>query len=123
VTGTVFVALLAGHLLGDWIVQTDRQAINKTTSWPAMQRHVLGYHATLAACVLPFWHTRWTALALAVSWVLHGFIDRRWPVRWLMRRTGSARFTEQFWGVLCVDQALHLVTICGMALLAEGTTP
>jgi hypothetical protein len=121
-TGTVFVALLAGHLLGDWVVQTHRQALDKVTSWPAMGRHLLGYHATMAACVLPLWHTRWTALALAASWTVHGIVDRRWPVRWLLARTGSAAFADLPWGVLCVDQALHLATVCGMALLAGGTS-
>jgi hypothetical protein len=36
-TATVFLILLAGHLLGDWVTQTDWQAANKTAPglpWP-----------------------------------------------------------------------------------------
>jgi len=31
----VFLVLLAGHLVGDWMVQNDWQAANKTRSWAA----------------------------------------------------------------------------------------
>jgi hypothetical protein len=39
-TATVFLALLAGHLLGDWVAQTDEQAVTKTRSWAALGGHV-----------------------------------------------------------------------------------
>lgn len=127
---------LAGHLLGDWVVQTDRQAACKVwpqampaldpfaprfaaqaraevrrwrlRTWRANQAHVATCHATLAILIGPWRHDRWALVALAVSWLSHSVIDRRWPVRWLMRSTGSAAFAEQTWGVLAVDQALHL---------------
>ena len=34
-TAIVFLVLLAGHLLGDWVAQNDWQATNKTRSWTA----------------------------------------------------------------------------------------
>jgi hypothetical protein len=40
ITATVFLVLLAGHLLGDWVAQTDWQATTKTRSWPALAAHV-----------------------------------------------------------------------------------
>jgi len=39
-TATVFLALLAGHLLGDWVTQSDWQAANKTRSWAALAAHL-----------------------------------------------------------------------------------
>ena len=104
--------VLAGHLVGDWIVQTDKQAANKTTSWTAMGRHLLGYHLTLAGFAVFAIHTWPAFFALAISAATHGFIDRRWPVKWLMQVTGSAPFAETTWGVLVVDQALHLSILC-----------
>ena len=47
-TATVFLALLAGHLLGDWVAQTDWQATTKTRSWPALAAHVTSYHLGVA---------------------------------------------------------------------------
>lgn len=116
----LFPLLLAGHLVGDWVVQTDWMAANKARTdglW-AMLAHVLTYHLAMAAFVLPVWHTRGTALALLVSALTHGFIDRRWPVRSLLRMTGSPEFAGQLWGVIATDQALHLSILCVIAAVA-----
>jgi hypothetical protein len=45
--------VLAGHLLGDFVTQTDWQAVNKESSWRADLGHVLTYHFTMAVLVLP----------------------------------------------------------------------
>lgn len=106
--------VLAGHLIGDWIVQTDNQAANKMTSWAANQRHMLGYHITLLLCLLlaPGLLVWKAATIIGTSWITHSFIDRRWPVRWLMCHTGSSPFSEMTFGVIAVDQALHISILC-----------
>lgn len=114
---TLLPALLAAHFIGDWIVQTDWQAANKMTSWRANQMHILGYHAcVLVALEAVALHRPWASLTILLcSYVTHSFIDRRWPVRWLMRHTGSAPFSETTFGVIAVDQALHLSILCVLA--------
>ena len=163
---SVLAAVLAGHLVGDWIVQTDWQAATKVrparfersvdeeleqamtatvrdaprrsvwlpdplsraavvwdqrraeywTSWRANQAHMLGYHLAIVACVVcayPAHICAWRlAVLVAVSWLTHSFIDRRWPVRWLMEHTGSGPFSKTTWGPVVVDQALHLSILC-----------
>ena len=105
--------VLAGHFIGDWVVQTDYQAVAKASSWVANQRHMLGYHITLGALATLSLGVSWPLLVLiSVSWITHSFIDRRWPVRWLMAHTGSRPFSETPWGVIAVDQALHLSILC-----------
>jgi hypothetical protein len=60
----------------------------------------------------------WKALAvLAVSAATHALIDRRWPVRALLRVAGSPGFATVEWGVIAVDQALHLSILAMLALL------
>lgn len=54
--GDLFLLILAGHLLGDFVTQTDWQAANKEASWRADFGHVLNYHLTMAAPILPAWH-------------------------------------------------------------------
>lgn len=125
--------VLAGHFIGDWLVQTDWQAAEKGwvriptptfgfhghgygpaywRSWKTNQAHMLGYHLTLG--VLVAFALPWLPLLvlLAVSWVTHSFIDRRWPVRWLMEYTRSGAFAKTPWGPMAVDQALHLSILC-----------
>ena len=55
----IFPILFAAHMLGDWVIQTDKQAMNQMASWRAMAGHVLTYQMCMAVLVLPFWHDRW----------------------------------------------------------------
>lgn len=108
---SVLPLVLAAHFVGDWLIQTDWQAANKIRSWRAMADHMLGYHLTLAAALaLVYRDNQWwrPVTIILISLVTHAFIDRRWPVKWLMAHTGSRPFSETAWGVLVVDQALHL---------------
>jgi hypothetical protein len=104
----LFLLVLAGHLLGDFVMQTDWQANNKESSWRADLAHVLTYHVTLAGLVLPVWHDWRAVWFLGISAATHAFVDRRWPTRLLLGYTGSKNFATVFWGVIATDQALHL---------------
>jgi hypothetical protein len=119
---TVFLLLLTGHLLGDWVAQSDWQATNKTRSWAALVAHVAGYHLVMALLLLvPVLRDGWPAgkalAVLAVSAATHALIDRRWPVRALLRVAGSPGFATIEWGVIAVDQALHLSILAMLAVL------
>jgi hypothetical protein len=118
----VFLVLLAGHLLGDWVAQTDWQAANKTRSWAALATHVASYHLIVGLLLLiPVLRDGWPAgkalAVLTVSASTHAVIDRRWPVRALLRAAGSPGFATVEWGVIAVDQALHLFILAMLALL------
>jgi hypothetical protein len=121
-TATVFVVLLAGHLLGDWVAQSDWQATTKTRSWAALAAHVATYHLLMGALLLvPVLRDGWPAwkalAALLVSAATHAVIDRRWPVRALLTATASPGFATLEWGVIAVDQALHLTILALLAVL------
>ena len=121
-TAIVFLVLLAGHLLGDWVAQSDWQATNKTRSWAALAAHVAGYHLVMGLLLLlPVLRDGWPAgkalAVLAVSAATHALIDRRWPVRALLRVAGSPGFATVEWGVIAVDQALHLSILAMLAVL------
>ncbi|WP_432839387.1 DUF3307 domain-containing protein [Dactylosporangium sp. CA-092794] len=131
VFAVAMVALLVGHSLGDHIAQTDHQAAQKAApglaGWRALGGHLLGYHLTLAAVLLV------TALALrlplsplgvaaglAFSIATHGLLDRRWPVRAVLRATRSPQFaqaTTPVNGMYVADQALHHLALLVTALL------
>jgi Protein of unknown function (DUF3307) len=121
-TAIVFLVLLAGHLLGDWVAQTDWQATNKTRSWAALAAHVASYHLIVGMLLLiPVIRDGWPAwkalAAMTVSATTHAVIDRRRPVRALMYVAGSPGFATVEWGVIAVDQALHLFILTMLALL------
>lgn len=130
----VFIALFVGHHLGDHVAQTDWQAARKHGSgWPAvraMAGHLLNYHlcigATLFGLVLIDVPLQPPGIAAALTWsfVTHGFVDRRWPVRWILRRGRSPQFAETdsggMNGVYLADQSLHIGCLFVGALLATA---
>jgi hypothetical protein len=131
VFAVALTALLVGHALGDHVAQTDRQADGKAghgrAAAVALAGHLIGYHATAGAVLVT------TALVLglplSVSGVVaglgfsaatHGLLDRRWPVRAILRATGSPRFAEMstpVCGMYVADQALHQGALLVAALL------
>ncbi|WP_432991409.1 DUF3307 domain-containing protein [Dactylosporangium sp. CA-233914] len=131
VFAVALAALFVGHSLGDHIAQTDHQAATKAgpgaPAWRALAGHLLTYHLTLGAVLLV------TALALRLpmspwgvtagllfSAVTHAVLDRRWPVRAVLRATRSPQFAEAqtpICGMYVADQALHHLALLGTALL------
>lgn len=129
VTAVVFAALYAGHMVGDHVIQTDRQAAGKaqTAGWlRPMLGHLAGYHLTigvaLAGLTLVGVPLSWRHVTAALLWsvVTHGVLDRRWPVRWLLQHTGSADFADRqtpICGPYLADQALHVGCLFVAALI------
>lgn len=126
----VFAAMFAAHHLGDHVVQTDRQAANKALpgvrGWAAMTGHLFSYHVTmvLALLALRLVDVPLTMLGclagVGFSIVTHGFLDRRWPVRWILEHTGSRAFaasTAPLHGGYLADQSLHVAALFVSALL------
>lgn len=97
----VLPTLLVAHNLADHVVQTDHQAANKARRWPAMAGHVGSYQATQLGALLAVSRATGTRLSWrgmllggAFSAISHAFLDRRWPVVAILRRTGSAGFAS-----------------------------
>ncbi|MDG6101608.1 DUF3307 domain-containing protein [Dactylosporangium aurantiacum] len=126
--------LLVGHSLGDHVAQTDRQASHKAgpggAGWRALAGHLLTYHLTITAALLltcaalrlPL-SPAGVAAGVAFSAVTHGLLDRRWPVRAVLRATGSPQFadtTSPVCGMYVADQALHQASLLVAALLVAG---
>ena len=110
---TLFEYLILAHLLGDWILQTEWQALNKRTSWLALGTHVVVYHALILAVIL--WQdSPDRPIIYAVVGVLaltHALLDR-FTVVPLMRalRIVVKREPDRVL-VLAVDQAIHVLLL------------
>lgn len=130
--------LYAAHHLADHVLgQTDWQACNKARpgwrGWSANLAHVAQYHVVLVVALvaatalldLPL-TVLGAVLGLGFSAVTHAVLDRRWPVRWLLERTGSAPFVRLgepggpqvgLNGMYLADQSLHVACLWVAALL------
>ena len=130
----VFVVALVvfnvAHQLGDHVLQTDHQAAGKAEpGWVgvrAMAGHLLTYHLAAAALLvgtfavlgLPLTVTGLLA-GLALSAVTHGLLDRRWPVRAMLRAVRASKFaqaTSPVCGMYQADQAWHRLALLASAL-------
>jgi hypothetical protein len=116
---TTFEILLLAHVVGDWLLQTEWQALNKAHSWRAMGAHVLTYHAVLlAALVLRFGAGNPYVYAVTVVLALtHAVIDRPPTVLRVMRvlRITRERPPER-WLAIVVDQCIHVVLLAAAAM-------
>lgn len=66
---------LVAHLIGDYVIQSDWMANNKTKKWSAIIAHVVLYTACFVPLVLGMPLER-AVLALAIIGGTHGVIDR-----------------------------------------------
>lgn len=99
--------LVAGHTVGDFVLQTRRMALGK-----GQPRWLLAHASTVTAaqviCLLPVWSGPVIVVALGIG-VLHGLVDGA-KARMLRGRD------ERFWP-FAVDQLVHLLILLGAALL------
>jgi len=108
--GEVFVAALAGHLLGDWFMQNNYMAMNKEKSWLTAFFHAAVVSLTMIT-TLSFTEPSYRVVVLVlVNLVTHAVIDRRTVIRWWMKNVQQWE-PAPFWGTLALDQALHISII------------
>lgn len=135
--GTIMAALLVGHYLGDYFVQTDVQAQNKGRRGSRLENfigrihcfwHALGYTSTLAGVlgvVMIATDMPYTSLGIAVIWaalilngVTHYVIDRRWTLEAFARLIGKSGWIDNDPEALPkLDQAAHIVLLGATALV------
>lgn len=109
--------LLVGHLVGDFILQEDVVAANKTRSSAWCALHCTLYTAAVWACAwwMPWW-------GLLCCWATHFAVDRPRLAGWYMRNVSNQRaFAEgplAPWSIVVVDQSWHLLILLVIAKLA-----
>jgi hypothetical protein len=121
---TLFETLFIGHLVGDWLLQTEWQAQNKADNWKAMLAHVAVYHAVLLAILIGRYGISAAPVYVAVGGLAltHALLDRKWPVAWLMRtlRISVHRAPDRAL-TLVVDQSLHILLLAAATLYLGAT--
>jgi hypothetical protein len=125
----VFLVLLLSHIAGDFLLQTEWQALNKAgglgrsrESRRALRNHAFSY--TLAFVPGLIWVGRVQGVALAVLLAAlvmlpHVIVDDGRLLRRWMRDVKHAPKPAPGL-VIAVDQSFHLVMLLPVALLAVG---
>ena len=113
----LFEALVVGHLVGDFLLQTGWMAREKVRSYPAILTHSAVYTASVTAASFLSGGIPWTGIALL--FVSHAILDRRTFVHWWGRRVqGIVREADQ-WLYIMTDQVFHVLILLAVVLLAR----
>lgn len=133
--------ILLAHLVGDYVVQNDWMALNKTHPYPDVRpgehgyepqqdKYMLAHLACTVHCLLytlSFWAFTWYWVpwwGLTMCFGIHWFIDRyRLAKLWMVNVSGQETFATGSlapWSVILVDNVFHLLTLYGIWLFAKG---
>lgn len=118
---------IADHVLGQNDYQAAHKAEKSRRGVAALLGHVFQYHIimlimtliTVVALDIPITFLG-LVLSLLFSAVTHAILDMRWPVRWILQKTGSPKFAElqtPIFGMYQADQALHHAALWVSALI------
>jgi len=133
----VFIAMLVGHHLGDYLLQTTWQVEHKGNrgwiGWLAAGGHVASYTVAtsittlVAAAAL---HLPITGLGFVAAQLFsagtHLVIDRRFTLRWFVEQVdklieGKLKYYDTG-GAAFIDQMAHILCLYGASLLAVAVT-
>lgn len=111
---SLFDWLLVGHLVGDFLLQTDGMAKYKAQSWTWMLRHVGLYLAVMVIVLgvyslsnpVPIWVL---GLSLLLIGATHIVLDRRGFTLGWMRLIGIT--SDLGWLTIVADQVFHLLVL------------
>ncbi len=117
---SLFDWLLVGHLVGDFLLQTDDMARWKSQSWHWLVRHI-GFYMAVMSVVVGFYTWRrsvplWAGGAvLLLIGATHVMLDRRGFTRWWMGVIGAS--PDVVWLQIVVDQVFHILVLAAAAQL------
>lgn len=96
---------LLGHLVGDYLLQTDWQAVNKKKpgliGWVACLIHCITW--TVSVLIFTDW---WSPKLVVLIFLSHIVLDRTQLVKVFLK---IARKKDDFWLIIVCDNTIHLV--------------
>lgn len=107
-----------GHLVGDFLLQNDRQAQGKKSDPYICALHVGLYTLSIAA------FTWWPPWALVIVFVTHFAQDHSRVIEWFFEITGKQQFGSRPmapWSFIVVDNSFHLLTLWIIQQVIEHT--
>jgi Protein of unknown function (DUF3307) len=123
----VFVVFLVSHLVGDYMLQTEWQALNKRGALkgtPTQRRALLSHIATYTLAFVPCFVWLWPSRHAGVAWVAalvaipHLIQDDGTLLFEYARTVKKADIRANPSLGAALDQAFHLAALFGLALLA-----
>lgn len=102
--------ILIIHFVGDFLLQTDWQAKNKSTSLEALTYHVLVYSTTISVLSIPYLTNSRQFLALFIITAVAHFITDAVTSR-IVKKYFAKEDHHNGFVVIGFDQALHYIQL------------
>lgn len=109
----LFTWLIVGHLVGDFLLQTNWMAARKTTNYLALFVHVTVYTLCVVAFALPAGGISFEAAALI--FLTHSILDRRKFVQFWIRTVNRVEGVQ--WLTIASDQCWHILVLALVTLI------
>lgn len=117
---TVFELLILSHLVGDFLVQTEFEALNKALG-KFFNRALLVHCLKYTLCFAPFfWNIGSGYFWLLLIFSSHMVLDRRWLIIWwrhYVNRNSPKSIENTFWLTVVVDQIFHILVLALISLM------
>lgn len=122
---TVFILQFVGHRIGDYLFQTNDQAINKAKDGVYRVRHCISYSLTVASMILFVFEWDKAVIVFGLTFLEHMWIDSRTPViKWknfIERKLAKNNDFEvdslPFFVLIEIDHSIHILRIFIISLL------
>lgn len=103
-----FIAIIWGHFIGDFILQSDKMALNKSKSNFYLFYHVTVYMMPFMIC------SAWIDTRVLIPWLVSNFI-LHFITDYISSRTASYYWNNnkrhQFFVTIGFDQAVHITCL------------
>lgn len=120
---TLFELLLLAHFVGDYLVQTEYQALHKAEG-NFLNSALINHCFMYSLCFVPVLAI-YNANPLWILFVFlsHMFYDRRWPImlwRQYVNRCSQKGIESTFWLTIVVDQIFELLVLAIISIATNG---
>jgi hypothetical protein len=122
---TLFIFQYVGHRIGDYLIQSNADAINKSKSFAHRFRHCAFYSVTIFLLLLIIIDLKTAFWIWVVTLIEHMIIDSRKPIVWWKtfferKIMGNKNFNIEelpFFVMIDIDQTVHIIRIFIISLV------
>lgn len=111
---TLFNYLIVGHLIGDFLFQTNWMAMNKSKKWAPLLTHCVVYTMMIFGVAFFGGYTI-PISAIALIFFSHVLLDRRTFVVWWVKKIMGTTDKGANWLNIVVDQVFHIIILAAVA--------
>ena len=109
----IFIPLILAHLLGDFLLQTEDMAMNKSKDNRALLKHVAVYSSVFFIFGIPYFNNILGTIAFVLLTFVCHFITDYFTSRWTSKLYAERKYYgfPAFFSVIGLDQTLHYLQL------------